>query len=212
MFWGSVARRMKGYDVFSCFVMQYLALAIIIFCFSQANSCLSSEENREEISLIAAVKKGEFEKVSAYLRQGEDPNSRDAYGTPLLHWACYCDKKNKIIEALLKAGAKIDAKDIDGWIPFDWADANPSAMKQLIQKAIDLRNLTIRGHDGKTLLHYAAALDNKESNKIVEQLLALPLDPNAKDNYGRTPLDLAIRKDVIIQLSLVTNNPIASKL
>lgn len=191
------------------YYMHYIALSILMLFAFQASNC-GREPQREQIALIAAVKKGKPEKVSACLRQGADPNSRDAHGTPALHWACYCDGTGVITKSLLDAGASISAKDIDGWIPLDLAHKVPNvpAIKQLIQKAVDVQNLKIRGQDGKTLLHYAAALDDRESKKIVEQLLALSLDPNAQDHNGCTPLHDAIRnkdKDIkVVEMLLKT--------
>lgn len=187
--------------------MQYLVLSMLLFCFLQASSCESPKEKPEKISLITAVKEGKLEKVKAYLHQGQSPNVSDAYGTPLLHWPSYYDKKGHMIKMLLDAGAEIDAKDIDGWIALDWAHSpsNPSAIKQLIQKAIDLNKLKIQGYDGRTLLHYAAVLDDEDGYKIVKRLLALRLDPNVKDQRDRTPLDYATRQDVKVALWLDGN-------
>ncbi|AXI24044.1 Ankyrin repeats containing protein [Cardinium endosymbiont of Sogatella furcifera] len=200
--------------------MRCLALAILIFYSLQASRCRSSEQESEQPDLITAIKKGNPKKVDSCLRQGADPNAPDFYGNPPLGWACCYDRKGSIIKMLLDAGAAIDKQDNAGWIPLDWAhkESNASAVKQLIQKAIDLNKLKIRGQDGKTLLHYAAALDDTESPKIVERLLALSLDPNKKDSFGKVPFDYAIKNEdainneVIVKLYLVTLHPIASKL
>ncbi|MCT4697422.1 MAG: ankyrin repeat domain-containing protein [Candidatus Cardinium sp.] len=194
--------------------MRCLALAILTFSSLQASSCRSSEKESEQPDLITAIKKGDRKKVDSCLRQGADPNRPDVYGNLPLHWACFYDRKGPIIQILLDAGAAIDKKDKSGCIPLDWAhkQSNASAAKLLIQKAMDLNKLEMRGQDDKTLLHYAAALDDKENAKVVEQLLALSLDPNSKDTCGKVPFDYATNNEVVVQLYLVTSNPIASKL
>ncbi|WP_342265370.1 ankyrin repeat domain-containing protein [Cardinium endosymbiont of Philonthus spinipes] len=184
---------------------------IIIFCSLQASSCLSSKRQPKETSLasaISAIKQGKPEKVPIYVRNNPAIlNSSDENGCTLLHWAAYCDTTGVSTENLLDSGAPIDAKDKDGRTAFDWAyeGANASAMQQLIKKAIALGRLTLRGQDGKTLLHYAAALDHKESNALVKRLLALGLDPNLQDNYGRNPLCYAQRNDILTLLYSVTH-------
>ncbi|CAH2559910.1 ankyrin repeat domain-containing protein [Cardinium endosymbiont of Oedothorax gibbosus] len=157
--------------------------------------------------------------IKMLLDAGAEIDAKDKESNTPLHWACDWNTEGDIIiTMLLDAGAKIDAKDGEGKTPLDRAWSPPNtpntfAMKQLIQKAVDQNNLTIRGEDRKTLLHYAAALEdnkdkdkNKESHKIVEQLLALKLDPNAKDDNDCTPLDYAQSSNVIVQLLLHSSN------
>lgn len=170
----------------------------------QASSCQPSERKPEKPSLILAVKRGNFVEVKQCLNQGKDPNVADENGNTPLHWACYYDKKGTIIELLLREGANIYAKDIDGWISLDWAEKgnNTSAIKQLIEKAIDMQNVNIRGQNGQTLLHYAATLsDNKrqenEAQEIVQKLLALQSDVNVQDDNGCTPLHEAVKNQNI---------------
>ncbi|WP_419241414.1 ankyrin repeat domain-containing protein [Cardinium endosymbiont of Nabis limbatus] len=189
--------------LFYCYAMHHLALWVLIFCCLQGSSCESAKEEPGKYTLISAVKTGKLEKVKERLAQGADPNAPDVYGRRPLDWACFYDRKGDIIKALLEGGAKIDAKDMDDWIALDWAyhapNLNLSAIRKVIQKAIALNMLKLRGYDGKTLLHFAAVLkdekDSKDekSDKIVEQLLRLGLDPNAKDRNGCTPLHYAVQ-------------------
>lgn len=157
----------------------------------QASNCLSGRPETKKLDLISCIKENNINKVQASLNQGEDPNGKDTDGYSPLDWACYCDTKGNIIQALLKAGARIDTKDKDGYSPLDWAcgQSNVAAIKQLLQRAIELKAKDLRGYDGKTLLHYAADLEGNEGSKLVKQLLKLGADPNAKDHDGRTPWD-----------------------
>ncbi|WP_243018015.1 MULTISPECIES: ankyrin repeat domain-containing protein [Candidatus Cardinium] len=189
--------------------MQYLTLSILIFCSLQARSCGCTQVAPEETDLIAAVQKGNIESVRACLAEGADPNKPDEYGTPVLYLAAAYDTTGHIVKLLLDKGAAIDTKDKDGWTPLDWADykKNESAMKHLINKAIDLNYTKIRCQNGKNLLHCAAALSGEESKEIVRRLLVV-LDPNVQDSSGCIPLDYVVanRKDLLVQLLLHSQN------
>ncbi|MGI2257109.1 ankyrin repeat domain-containing protein [Candidatus Cardinium hertigii] len=145
---------------------------------------------------MVAVKKGEFEKVRAYLHASADPNSKDPYGNTALHWAGYCDKDALITKQLLEKGAKVDALDGNGFTPLDWAYKKKRilTMKALIERVRDLKIESIPCQYRETLLHWAAECrDDKSSNEMVAYLLRLGLNPNQKDNHGCTPLHKAVK-------------------
>lgn len=63
----------------------------------------------------------QLEAVKICLQQGNDINARDIFGDTPLHGAAYRGA-NSIIEFLIKAGAKLDAKDVRGWTPLTVAN------------------------------------------------------------------------------------------
>ena len=66
-------------------------------------------------------------------------------------------------------------------------DGNIEAVKQHLAAGIDVN--AVGGHITGTPLHYAAKFGKK---KTAELLISKGADVNAKDRWGRTPLDCAI--------------------
>ncbi len=63
-------------------------------------------------SLFAAIEKGEKGEVARLLKEGANPNAKDAQGRTALMLASA--KGNSEIKTLIKSGAKVDAKDEQG--------------------------------------------------------------------------------------------------
>ncbi len=63
----------------------------------------------------------QLEAVQICLQRGNDVNAKDIFGDTPLHGAAYRGATS-IIEFLLKAGAKTDARDIRGWTPLTVAN------------------------------------------------------------------------------------------
>jgi ankyrin repeat protein len=82
----------------------------------------------------------------------------------------------------IAAGADVNAKDVNGYTPLDWAIFNKDTETAAL----------LRKHGGKTSgelsIHKAAEAGNIEA---VKQHLAAGADVNAKDDDGKTPLDHA---------------------
>ncbi|WP_374699553.1 ankyrin repeat domain-containing protein [Wolbachia endosymbiont (group A) of Limnophora tigrina] len=107
----------------------------------------------------------------------------------LLHLAI--EKGNeKIVEALLNKGARVDLKDVYGKAPLHLAieKGDEKIVKALLNKgaSVDLKDVY-----GKAPLHLAI---EKGDEKIVKALLNKGASVNLPDKSGSTPLHLAIRK------------------
>ena len=63
----------------------------------------------------------QLEAVMMCLKLGNDVNAKDAFGDTSLHGAAYRGA-NSIVDYLVKAGAKLDARDIRGWSPLTIAN------------------------------------------------------------------------------------------
>ena len=106
----------------------------------------------------------------------------------MLHLAVYYDYKD-VAKALIADGAKVNSKDTKdrlnrflGYYQTGFHPPNPGFMFGVL---------------GRTSLHLAISLmGNRESKDIVQLLIAKGADINAKDNSGRTPLNLAKNDDV----------------
>ena len=116
--------------------------------------------------LQAAVMHNESaEVVKALLAAGADPNARDRAGFTPLHRAAWHNQDPSAVERLLLAGADLEARDGGDW----------------------------SGCRMCTPLH-RAAMSNKNP-KVVEALLAAGADQTAQSKKGKTPLQVARKRN-----------------
>ena len=74
------------------------------------------ETGAGKVSLTEAIMAGNLRAVRRYLSGGGDPDRRLSEGSRPLHWASYCGQI-EIAEALIRAGASVNAMDADGDTP-----------------------------------------------------------------------------------------------
>lgn len=133
--------------------------------------------------LATAVEKGDFAGVRQYLLRGESPNQVDAQRQPLLIVAAsrgYVE----IAEALIKAGAVIDAADSHGRSALIRASerGDPEMVLMLLKYPV---KVNAQDHQGISAMMMAA---RNGSGEIVRALLAKKADPNLADYTGRTAI------------------------
>lgn len=63
---------------------------------------------------------------------GDDPNSADDNGLTPLHFACQANSV-EVVELLVKAGAKVDPRDVHGNTPLSTAVFNSRGKGEVIQ-------------------------------------------------------------------------------
>ncbi|UNU25030.1 ankyrin repeat domain-containing protein [Microcoleus vaginatus] len=124
------------------------------------------------------------EMAKLLIAKGANVNAKNKNGITPLHTA----QSKAIAQILLAAGAKINIKEENarnGKGTTLLHNAAKIGFKELVQQLINNgANIVIRDSKKRTPLHYAAT-------KEVATLLML--DINAKDEYGNTPLHLAIQ-------------------
>lgn len=141
------------------------------------------------VPLICQVCKiGNSRAVKVLLNHGADVGAitSDLRQTPL-HLACI-QSATQAINALIEAGADVQARDVNGEQPIHMAAAMPSVfiIRQLIKAGADIQ-ATAAG-SGKTPLHFCAQRKGS-SYRVAEFLLRAGADPMARDHDGKTPLD-----------------------
>ena len=151
--------------------------------------------------------------IQLLIKNGHDVNERDILEETPLHdfvrYARYLELRDPkpTIEALIGAGADLDARDKKGRTPIFYAGAGVP-FEVLAAAGADLSAVD---KNGLTLLHALDLRLHKNSNAL-EILSKAGLDSNRADNKGNTPLHHAVRigdKDKIRGLLLMgaVNSP-----
>jgi len=137
--------------------------------------------------LHRAAMGGRLSDAKKLLAQGASPavQQKKFQGTPLQYAASAGHAE--VVQLLIKAGAKVDARDSQGRTPLTWAadKGNVDATRKLVEAKADVRAVN---NGGWTPLHYAMSRRHQE----VAQLL---VDNGAKldalNVQRKTPLELA---------------------
>ena len=143
-------------------------------------------------ALHYAAYDGDFDGVVAALAEGSPVDALDDGNWTALHWVVDMGAtggpRDKIIEALLDAGADIEARDLEGSTPIMVACRSGSGdlARQLARGGADIGTRNSKGWT--TLMEAAAAGDSA----IVIFLLEQGVDYAAREQSGRTALDIAI--------------------
>lgn len=142
--------------------------------------------------LISAVSKGDVEKVNELLKAGANPNHVGKNKKPayLLFRAANTSNAGKIIDALIKAGAKVDLQTENGLTALflNTKMNRYDAVRVLLEAKA---NPNIRSGDGTTAV-YAAVKENRTA--ILELLLSHGAKATIAHNDGTTPLMIAVIK------------------
>lgn len=107
-------------------------------------------------------------------------------GATPLHIAVQA-KADRMVEALLWAGADVDARDNRGMTPLHHAVVSRDEYLVVLLSNHEA-DVGVKDSLGRTALHYACATPCAE---LVEYLFDIGADPNAKDYEGVTPLVVA---------------------
>ena len=125
-----------------------------------------------------------------------DVRQKDAAGNSPLHWAAKYSEDAEVIDALIKAGAKVNSRDRNRCIPLHDAarynydteiiDALIKAGARVNAKCDATYYSTRAWVEGITPLHFAAAYS--ENPEVIGVLIKAGARVNAKDGSGSTPL------------------------
>jgi ankyrin repeat protein len=138
--------------------------------------------------LFLAVNRGDLTAVQSLLKRGADPNSRNGLEFTPLYLAA-ATGQTQVIEALLQAGAKLDAASPYGSaLQFAALTGSAPALKLLLARGAGINPFRA---DGISVLMMASRAGDPES---VSELLRRKAAVNAKDNNGETALSFAARE------------------
>jgi ankyrin repeat protein len=159
--------------------------------------------------LSQAVAKGDLSGVQRLVAEGADLEARDEYGDTVLHRAAMNDRGAEIVRLLLDRGAKVNAKNHQGWTPLHRVTTEEVAALLLDNGA----DLNAKDKFGETPLHLMVRSDNggiqlqpgdtsAAGQKILQvyaarhtALITLLIERGANlealDSAGRTPLHCA---------------------
>jgi ankyrin repeat protein len=152
---------------------------------------LSRPQGRLSQELFQAIAQRDLAGVQSLLARGADPNALDSLEFTALSNAAATGQV-PIVEALLRAGAKLDASTPYGTgtaLARAAATGSVPVVKLLLSRGADAQAAR---PDGMTALMYAALNGSVE---IVQELLRRKVDVNAKDIDGATALIEAARAD-----------------
>jgi len=130
------------------------------------------------------------------LRAGADPNSLNSIGRPPLYQLAHWQNKDPFqgLKLMQKYGADINFRDKEGSSPLMYT-AFDSAGSVILQAFLEAgADAGVTDNYGNTLLHRAAENSKAGAEKRIRRLLKSISDFERKNDYGRTPLDIALKR------------------
>jgi len=169
-----------------------VAISLLVLIASFAGEASAAKPNPEATAkLLEAAEAGDEDGVLSAIAAGADANARDAEkNTPLILIAPHSlfGKERKIVEALVKANADVNAVNKEGVTALMVAS---SAGRDGIARLLIQNEATVDIHDndGWTALMYAA--DGGQWS-VAKELIEAKADVNATDKKGWSPLMMAL--------------------
>ncbi|XP_014681617.1 PREDICTED: ankyrin repeat domain-containing protein 39-like [Priapulus caudatus] len=139
-----------------------------------------------ERGVWSAALSGEVGKVNNYLAKGGDANAVDSSGYTALHYASRSGHR-AVIAILLQHGANPNIQTRAGGATAMHRAAYCGHSKVILDLLQAKADPTLQDKDGKTALHKAAEMSQKEAFEVLLKTNKHLL--NIKDNNGKAPVD-----------------------
>ena len=140
--------------------------------------------------LSYCIKNGKDKMAQILLSAGADPNADAGGGFTVLMMASWIGNE-KITQELIGCGAMVDKKGTNGTTPLMVAARKGQVGIAKILAATQ-SDLEVGGVMGWRALHWAASSGNTQ---VAQVLIEAGADTHAKDIYGNTPLNVALKTD-----------------
>ena len=158
-------------------VMKKIFGIAVLVCFLVGTGLVMARGEKPEDAFFRLCAKGTAEEVSKALYSGANINAQDAQGMTALMYAARDNADPTVMRVLLIAAAEFQEKGLlQGW------------RGRLRSKTIDVND---RNQEGMTALMFAV---ENNSPKIVQVLLNVGADANARDKQDMTVLMRAVMK------------------
>lgn len=163
-------------------------------------------------ALSAAVECGDLTLVKILLDAGADPNLANRIGVTPLHLAAGFEMASgrPMVEALVEAGAKLDARNENGRTPGEEArESKHALMADLLDKLGGASgDVTRKGSQmgldqRQTEILFAAVLGG--DREAARNAVKAGADPRARDSDGKTVVYLAVRDANVAMLELLAD-------
>jgi len=175
-------------------VRRCTAISLLVVLATSAAAAYAAgpkEKSETTAQLLTAAAGGDEDGILAAVAAGADPNARDAdKNTPLILAApqSLFGKERKIVEALVKAKAQVNAANKEGLTALmAAASAGRDGMVRLLLQ--NDAKIDARDNDGWTALMYASVSGQSSAAK---ELIDAKADLNATEKDGWTPLMIAL--------------------
>ena len=166
-------------------------LSVVSFL-AENGADLEKKEKSGLSPLHVAVANNHLDIVRYLVEQGADKDSVDSDGdTPLItaiQSQCF-----DVVWFLLEQGADIERAAVNSWTPLLYASSLASGFelaRYLLEQGVDRDKAD---NEGCTPLHIAAEQGRLETTKL---LMVYGAALNARDNYGRLPIDLTDDEEI----------------
>ena len=172
--------------------VRYLIWAVVIASIGSAKVLAQdAQDDSPVVKLHYAAFQGDVRTIERLLKQNPSLVNAMHQGRTLLH-AMVSRNDYEMIQTALRAGADVNARDKNDKPPLYWAMVMTTkdihVAKMLLSAGADV-NAKIGSSE--TLLHWAAGHDR---TKWIRLLITNKANLQAKDEKGRTPLQLAIER------------------